>query len=147
VTLQILPRIIRHRDAPAYLGMDRNRFDADVRPYLTEIPVGDRGIGFDRLELDAWIEAYIADRGRPGRNRGKGENLCEPEQRGFVSKVPSESLTSSTVDNVFFNALVPSHKIRRKRGSENLKPESTAIGKSNFEQALIACGQMVRQSI
>ena len=69
--------------------MDRNRFDADVRPYLTEIPVGDRGIGFDRLELDAWVEAYIAARGRPGRSGKKGEYICEPEQKGFVSKVTS----------------------------------------------------------
>ena len=27
-----LPRILRFRDAPAYLGMDRNRFNAEVRP-------------------------------------------------------------------------------------------------------------------
>jgi hypothetical protein len=43
----VLPRIIRHRDAPTYLGMDRNRFDSEVRPYLTEIPIGTQGVGFD----------------------------------------------------------------------------------------------------
>lgn len=26
----ILPRVIRQRDAPGYLGMDRNRFDRDI---------------------------------------------------------------------------------------------------------------------
>ena len=31
-----LPRIIRLRDAPAYLGMDKNRFNAEVRPHLHE---------------------------------------------------------------------------------------------------------------
>src|SRR2546423_8395621 len=36
----VTPRIIRFRDAPAYLGMDRNRFNAEVRPNLTEIPIG-----------------------------------------------------------------------------------------------------------
>jgi hypothetical protein len=35
---RLLPRLIRLRDAPQYLGMDRNRFNAEVRPYLTEIP-------------------------------------------------------------------------------------------------------------
>ena len=30
------PRILRFRDAPRYLGMDRNRFNWEVRPYLTE---------------------------------------------------------------------------------------------------------------
>ena len=65
-----LPRIIRFRDAPAYLGMDRNRFNAAVRPYLTELPIGAQGIGFDRLELDAWVDEYIARNGRPAR-KGK----------------------------------------------------------------------------
>ena len=64
---QLLPRILRFRDAPAYLGMDRNRFNAEVRPFLTEIPIGRQGVGFDRLELDAWLEDYIARNGRPAR--------------------------------------------------------------------------------
>jgi hypothetical protein len=62
-----LPRILRFRDAPAYLGMDRNRFNAEVRPFLTEIPIGKQGVGFDRLELDAWLDEYIARNGRPAR--------------------------------------------------------------------------------
>ena len=68
--LEIQPRIIRFRDAPNYLGMDRNRFNAEVRPYLTEVPIGTQGIGFDRLELDAWFEDYKSRNGRPAR---KGE--------------------------------------------------------------------------
>jgi hypothetical protein len=62
-----LPRILRVRDAPAYLGMDRNRFNAEVRPFLTEIPIGTQGIGFDRLELDAWLDDHVARNGRPAR--------------------------------------------------------------------------------
>jgi hypothetical protein len=65
-----VPRILRFRDAPRYLGMDRNRFNFEVRPYVTEIPIGVQGIGFDRLELDAWVEHYIARNGRPGRAKG-----------------------------------------------------------------------------
>ncbi len=42
-------RIIRLRDAPKYCGMDRNRFNAEVRSHLTEIPIGKQGVGFDRL--------------------------------------------------------------------------------------------------
>ena len=63
----VQPRLIRFRDAPIYLGMDRNRFNAEVRPYLTEVPIGAQGIGFDRLELDAWVEQYISCNGRPAR--------------------------------------------------------------------------------
>ena len=59
------PRILRFRDAPRYLGMDRNRFNAEVRPHLTEIPIGKQGIGFDRLELDAWVDDYKSRNGRP----------------------------------------------------------------------------------
>ena len=46
----MLPRLIRHHAAPGYLGVDRNRFDAEVRPSLTEVPIGSRGIAFDRIE-------------------------------------------------------------------------------------------------
>ena len=47
------PRLLRFRDAPRYLGMDRNRFNAEVRPHLTQIPIGRPGVAFDRLELDS----------------------------------------------------------------------------------------------
>ena len=50
------PRFIRLRDAPTYLGMDRHSFNLHVRSYLTEIPIGKRGIGFDRLDLDAYAD-------------------------------------------------------------------------------------------
>ncbi len=64
---KVQPRIIRFRDAPLYLGMDRNRFNAEVRPFVTEVPIGKQGIGFDRLELDAWLDDYIARNGRPAQ--------------------------------------------------------------------------------
>jgi predicted DNA-binding transcriptional regulator AlpA len=67
---RLLPRIIRFRDAPRYVGMDRNRFNSEVRPHLTEIPVGKQGIGFDRLELDAWVDGYKTRNGRPSRTKG-----------------------------------------------------------------------------
>ncbi len=63
---QLLPRLIRLRDAPYYLGMDRNRFNAEVRPSLTEIPIGKQGVAFDRLDLDAWADDYKRRNGRPG---------------------------------------------------------------------------------
>jgi len=49
----VLPRMLRLRDAPVYHGMDRNRFNAEVRPCLTEIPIGEQGVAFDCFELDA----------------------------------------------------------------------------------------------
>lgn len=63
------PRLIRLRDAPTYLGMDRHRFNSEVRPMLVEIPIGEQGIAFDRLDLDAWVDHYIACNGRPAYRR------------------------------------------------------------------------------
>jgi len=54
--MQIQPRLIRLRDAPIYLGMDRNRFNREVRPAQTEIAIGRQGVAFDRLEMDAGVD-------------------------------------------------------------------------------------------
>jgi hypothetical protein len=62
---QIPPKFIRLRDAFIYLGMDRNRFNREVRPYVTEIPIGKQGIAFDRFDLDAWAEHYKHCNGHP----------------------------------------------------------------------------------
>ena len=69
--IPIMPRVLRLRDAPRYLGMDRNRFNAEVRPLLTIIPIGRQGVAFDRLELDEWWEQYKSRNGRPAAKRNK----------------------------------------------------------------------------
>lgn len=71
VRIQLLPRLIRLRDAPFYVGMDKNRFNQTVRPNLTEIPIGDQGIAFDRLEIDLWVDYYIRCNGRPATPIGE----------------------------------------------------------------------------
>ena len=60
-----LPRFIRLRDAPSYLGMDKNRFNREVRPLLAVIPIGAQGIAFDRLDLDSWADDYKSRNGHP----------------------------------------------------------------------------------
>lgn len=60
----ILPRFIRLKDASAYLGMDKNRFNREVRPKLIAIPIGTQGIAFDRLDLDEWASEYKRCNGR-----------------------------------------------------------------------------------
>ena len=83
----LLPRLVRFRDAPHYLGMDRNRFNIEVRPLVTEVRIGTQGIAFDRLELDAWVDDYLARNGRPAR---KGDNLWD------VRKCPASSCGPGT---------------------------------------------------
>ena len=63
--LQYTARFIRLKVAPIYLGMDKNLFNRTVRPFLTQIPIGRRGIAFDRLELDQWADQYRTCNGRP----------------------------------------------------------------------------------
>lgn len=55
----ISPRFLRAMDAPGYLGMCRDEFNKTVRPYVREFPIGKQGVGFDRLELDAWADTYV----------------------------------------------------------------------------------------
>ena len=69
-SLAFTPRFIRLRDAPAYLGFDRNRFNREVRPYIPEIKVGIQGIAFDRLDLDAFADQYKERNGRPAQTTG-----------------------------------------------------------------------------
>ena len=98
------PRLIRFRDAPRYLGMDRNRFNNEVRPHLTVVPIGIQGIAFDRLELDAWVDEYLARNGRPGRAKGVQSwdaKNCPASNNGLGSGTS----TNTSDDGVFAKAL------------------------------------------
>jgi hypothetical protein len=76
----IQPRIIRLKDAPRYLGMNRNLFNKEVRPGLVTVPIGQQGIGFDRLDLDAWVDAYKQCNGRPRDLQGENQWAIETRQ-------------------------------------------------------------------
>lgn len=52
----MIPIIIRMKNAPVYCGMNRKRFNREVRPLLTVVPIGKNGIGFHRQELDDWAD-------------------------------------------------------------------------------------------
>ena len=53
------------------------------------MPIGSRGIAFDRHELDAWVDGYIAVRGRPSRTKG-GMETCELGPKAFNSSKDGE---------------------------------------------------------
>ena len=100
---RLLPRLIRFRDAPAYLGMDRNRFNAEVRPFLTDIPIGKQGIGFDRLEMEAWMDDYITRNGRPAR---KGVKTWDANKYPDLLKEPGSGIsTNASAGGEFAKAL------------------------------------------
>ena len=106
-SINLSPRLIRLKDAPEYLGMDRHRFNADVRTKLVEIPIGLQGIAFDRLDLDAWVDDYKQRSGRPAANKQGGmDKWDENEHQGFKSAGNSGRLTKRSSDADFAKALV-----------------------------------------
>lgn len=108
-----LPRLLRLRDAPFYLGMDRNRFNAEVRPFVTEIRIGEQGIAFDRVELDAWVDHYKSRNGRPGLN--KGDRLWDAKERQDSSSGRgSGTLTRSYTDSELSNLLAQATSTKRR---------------------------------
>jgi len=60
----VLPILIRFKYAPYYMGMDKNRFNREVRSHLTEVRIGKQGIAFHRLELDEFAAHYVQSNGR-----------------------------------------------------------------------------------
>ena len=106
-------RLIRLRSAPAYLGMDKNRFREEVRPAVTVIPIGRRGIAFDRLDLDAWIDDYKHRNGCPVRRRvvwDKDKKGCQGSSKG----ARFGTLTSESTGSEFAKALERFNSKKRK---------------------------------
>jgi hypothetical protein len=95
--ISAFPRFIRLRDAPQFFGMDKNRFNAEVRPYLTEIRIGSQGRAFDRLEMEAAADEYKSRNGRPAATRRKlWDNTVDEDQDCNFVEAPGLSTKSST---------------------------------------------------
>ena len=73
--------------------MDRNRFNDEVRPFVTEVRIGRQGVAFDRLDLDAWFEEYKSCNGRPGQP--KGELTWGVKERQGSLKGPVSGISTS----------------------------------------------------
>jgi hypothetical protein len=76
----LIPRVIRAKDAPSYLGMDRNRFNQEVKPYLISVPIGTQGVGYDRLDLDNWWEDFKRTNGIHGKFYLDGKKQWEEKE-------------------------------------------------------------------
>lgn len=106
------PRLIRFKDAPRYLGMDRHCFNREVRPYIVEIRIGKQGIAFDKVDLDDWI-SEIKKQAEPKLSKATTElAICDNAQ-----KIPKKSLNQKKLQNTldfqsFANALLKQPKPR-----------------------------------
>ena len=115
-TLILLPRVVRLKDAPGFLGMDRNRFNAEVRPYLTEIPIGKQGIAFDRLELEAWFDEYKSRNGRPGQHP-EGERPWDVKERRVSSKGLVSGISTNKSTGVEFDRALAQLALKKRNAS------------------------------
>jgi hypothetical protein len=102
---QINPRFIRHRDAPGYLGMDKNRFNAECRPFQIEIKMGIQGIAFDRVDLDIWADEYKLRNGRQNKST-TGEQLCNAKKRQVLSKEVKSGIYTKPYSDTEFEKVV-----------------------------------------
>jgi integrase len=104
-SIAFLPRFMRLRDAPSYLGMDKNRFNRDVRPHLCAIPIGTQGIAFDRVDLDAWADEYRSRNGRPAASLIGSKPWETKERQACRSVAASGTSTRSSGEHAFARAL------------------------------------------
>ena len=112
-TSETVPRLIRFRDAPSYLGMNKNLFNEQVRPYLIELPIGSHGIAFDRLDLDAWVDHYKACSGRPAERR----TLWDEEACPAWSNVARSGISTKLLTDDGFAKALEQEVLRRPKSS------------------------------
>jgi hypothetical protein len=100
-----IPRFVRLRDVPAFFGMNKNLFNREVRPLLTEIRIGKQGRAFDRLEMEAAAVEYMSRNGRPAAERSKPWDKTEGECQDSNDVVESGTSTRSFTEREFAKAL------------------------------------------
>ena len=99
------PRFICFRDAPRFFGMDKNRFNREIRPTLAEIRIGRQGLAFDRLEMEAAAEEYRCRNGCLAAHRSKPWDTLEDERPGSSSVLKSGTLIKLSTERAFEKAL------------------------------------------
>lgn len=99
----LLPRLIRIRDAFGYLGMDRHRFNKEVRPLLTEMRIGIQGIAFDRLDLDKWVDYY---KQHNGHTSNKNLKLLEENEQLLPRKTNTSHVSIKRYSDADFAKIV-----------------------------------------
>ncbi|MDP3088518.1 MAG: replication initiation factor domain-containing protein [Methylotenera sp.] len=143
----IQPRTIRMRDAPDYLGMDKNRFNNEVRPYLIEVIYGSHGIAFDRLDLDEWWEDYKLSTGCS--KSSKGDKKWDRQKLGPKASIPKPMEQKQSAkhgkESVF---LVDSGELvkTKQRPGCTMKSKKGSVT-SNVDKALAICLQSVQRAI
>jgi hypothetical protein len=98
MSLSYPPRIMRPAEAAYYVGMSKDLFNREIRPLVPVISLGDRAIGFDRIDLDEAIYQYKESNTRNDESpwlksqdsigmkpRGKGSSINRSEDSDFLN--------------------------------------------------------------
>ncbi len=105
---------IRLSDAPEYLSIDKNRFNSEVRPYLSERHFGKQTIVFKRLDIEAWADEDMrCNNGRPGRIKGV-TTWDKKERLGSSNATVSGISTSRSTGDVFAKAVAQATEEKQK---------------------------------
>jgi hypothetical protein len=67
---QTQPRFVRQKNVPDFFGVTRGYFDKHLRPFLTEIPLGNKpqaGVVYDLYDLHALADIIKERNGRPAK--------------------------------------------------------------------------------
>ncbi len=104
-TPKIPPKVIRLKDAPRYLGMNKNRFNKDIKPIMPIVRIGARGIGFDRLDLDQWVEDTKQRNECPVLPRRTVWDKKAKKCQAWSNGAKSGTLTKWSTDSAFAKAL------------------------------------------
>ena len=135
----LAPRLIRLRDAPYFFGMHKNRFNREVRPFLTEIEIGSQGRVFDRLEMEAAAEDYKTRNGRPAAQRRRPWD--NRRHQDSSNEVGSGTSTSSFEEDEFAKALERVTGAKPKSSSPNGSTRSAkqaSTGSAPVRQSVLA---------
>lgn len=109
------PRFVRLRDAPSFFGMDKNRFNREIRRLLTQIRIGRQGVAFDLLEMQAAAEDYKSRNGRPAAARSKPWDNVSVDRPDSSYEAGSGISTRSSTEREFAKALAQATIGKHKR--------------------------------
>tara|TARA_B110000438_G_C15353305_1_gene453050 strand:+ start:74 stop:451 length:378 start_codon:yes stop_codon:yes gene_type:complete len=118
------PRFVRQKYAPGFFGVTRQTFDRNIRPYLTEIWLGDSaqsGIVYDIHDLNALADIIKERNGRPGK---KGEIIWDVKIESEVctsSKDPAQK-SGMFKERSSANELEKALKLNQEKRRKSLKP-------------------------
>jgi len=108
---EMQPRFTRQKKVHEFFAVSRGYFDKNIRPFLTEIWLGDTpqsGIVYDNCDLHALADIIKERNGRPTK---KGEKIWDVKQQvsslSNARVIPTGTLKGRSSKDVLGKALAP----------------------------------------